>query len=90
MAKFIMFGSYCENVVERRTPFREAHLAGLHQQKIDGVLVTLGPTKDLMKVFGIYDAENAAIVRSLVEGDPYWVNRIWTQYEVMEWIQAIG
>ena len=90
MAKFILLGSYCENVVERRTPFREAHLAGLQQQQKDGVLVTLGPTKDLTKVFGIYEAEDESIVRSLVEGDPYWINGIWTEYDVMEWIQAIG
>jgi uncharacterized protein len=90
MAKFVLFGSYCENVVERRAPFRDAHLEGLTQQKNEGVLVTLGPTEDLTKVFGIYEAPDEATVRSLIEGDPYWVNGIWTEYEVKAWIQAIG
>jgi uncharacterized protein len=90
MAKFVLFGSYCENVVERRAPFREAHLAGLQQQQRDGVLITLGPTEDLTRVFGIYEAADEATVRSLIENDPYWVNGIWTEYEVMAWIQAIG
>ena len=51
MTKYVMWGSYCEDVVNKRTPYREAHLAGLAQQKTDGVLVTIGPTKDLTRVF---------------------------------------
>jgi hypothetical protein len=52
-----MWGSYCEDVLEKRAPHRQAHLDGLTQQKKSGVLITIGPTKDLTKVFGIYDAE---------------------------------
>lgn len=89
MAKYVMWGSYCNDVVERRTPYRQAHLDGLHQQQADGVLVTLGPTKDLTKVFGIYEAASAEQVQLLIEADPYWQNGIWTEYEVKEWIQAI-
>jgi uncharacterized protein len=88
MPKFIMWGSYCEDVLEKRAPFRQAHLDGLAKQKADGVLVTIGPTQDLSQVFGIYEAESEAIVRQLVEADPYWQNGVWTMYEVKEWIQA--
>ncbi|MEL6439050.1 MAG: YciI family protein [Cyanobacteria bacterium J06621_8] len=88
MPKYIMWGSYCENALEKRTPFRQAHLAGLESQKASGVLVTLGPTKDNTLVFGIYDAANQEQVRQLVESDPYWLNGIWTEYQIKEWIQA--
>lgn len=88
MAKYIMWGSYCENAIEKRTPYRQAHLDGLRKQKEDGVLITLGPTKDNTKVFGIYEAETEATVRKLLESDPYWQNGIWTEYEVKEWIQT--
>jgi uncharacterized protein YciI len=88
MAKYVMWGSYCEDVLEKRGPFREAHLAGLAKQKESGVLITLGPTKDLTKIFAIYEAENEASVRQLVEADPYWQNGIWIEYDVKEWIQA--
>jgi uncharacterized protein len=88
MPKFIMWGSYCEDVLEKRAPFRQAHLDGLAKQKADGVLVTIGPTQDLSQVFGIYEAESEAIVRQLVEADPYWQNGVWTMYEIKEWIQA--
>lgn len=90
MAKYVLFGSYCEDVLERRAPHREAHLAGLKHQQADGILITLGPTQDLKQVFGIYEAADEATVRALIENDPYWQHGIWTDYEVKEWIQAIG
>jgi uncharacterized protein len=89
MTKYVMSGSYCVDVLEKRAPYREAHLAGLKQQKTDGILVTIGPTKDLTKVFAIYEADDEQQVCQLVESDPYWQHQIWTDYEVKEWIQAI-
>jgi uncharacterized protein len=89
MSKYVMWGNCCADVLEKRAPHREAHLAGLRQQKTDGILVTIGPTKDLTKVFAIYEADDEKQVRHLVESDPYWQHKIWTDYEVKEWIQAI-
>ncbi len=88
MAKYVLWGSYCDNALEKRTPYREAHLQGLQAQKEQGILVALGPTTDNRKVFGIYDAEDEATVRQLVEADPYWQNGIWTDYEIHAWNQV--
>ncbi|NJK39025.1 MAG: YciI family protein [Oscillatoriales cyanobacterium RM1_1_9] len=89
MPKYVMFGTYCENVLERREPYRQAHLEGLKRQQEAGILVTIGPTKDITQVFGIYEAEDEATVKAIVEGDSYWQNGIWTEYQVKEWIQAL-
>lgn len=89
MAKYVLWGRYCENVLEKRAPFRQAHLDGLQAQKAQGVLITIGPTEDLTQVFGLYSADSEATVRQLVENDPYWQNGIWTEYDVKPWIQAI-
>ena len=88
MAKYVLWGSYCENALEKRTPYREAHLQGLQGQKDRGILLALGPTTDNRKVFGIYEAEDEATVRQLIEADPYWQNGIWTEYEVHSWNQV--
>jgi len=88
MPKYVLWGTYCSNVLEKRAPHRQAHLAGLAAQKAAGVLVTIGPTKDLTKVFGIYEADDEATVRQLVEADPYWQNGVWTEYSLQEWIQV--
>ena len=86
--KFVLWGTYCDNALERRTPFRDDHLAGLSRQKEEGILVTLGPTEGSTHVFGIYEAESLEQVEALVKGDVYWRNGIWTAVEIHPWIQA--
>lgn len=86
--KFVLWGRYCENALERRTPFREEHLAGLQRQKDSGLLLTLGPTEGSTHVFGIYEADSREQVEALIRADVYWRNGIWTGFEVHPWIQA--
>ncbi|MCX5932775.1 MAG: YciI family protein [Cyanobacteria bacterium] len=88
MAKFVLWGTYSPDVLERRVPFREEHLSGLRQQKEQGVLLTLGPTGCTTRVFGLYEAESQEQVEGLVKGDVYWRQGIWTSVEVYPWIQA--
>jgi uncharacterized protein YciI len=88
MTKYVLWGSYCEDVLEKRTPYRQAHLDGLAKQKEAGILITVGPTQDLTQVFAIYEAPDRQTVKKLVESDPYWLNGIWTAYEIKEWIQV--
>ncbi len=86
--KYVMWGTYCEEVLEKRAPFRQAHLDNLQALKTSGQLLTIGPTQDLTKVFAVYIADTEIEVRKLIETDPYWQNQIWTEYEVHEWIQV--
>ena len=64
--RFVLWGTYCANALEKRTPYREEHLAGLQQQKESGVLITLGPTEGSTHVFGIYEAASQAEVAAWV------------------------
>ncbi len=89
MPKYVLWGSYCEDVLTKRVPYRQAHLDGLAKQKDEGVLITIGPTKDTTKVFAIYQAPDEETVKALIESDPYWQHGIWTDYQIKEWIQAI-
>lgn len=86
--RFVLWGTYCANAVERRAPYREQHLAGLQRQKDEGALITLGPTEGTTHVFGIYEAETLEQVEALVKNDVYWTQGIWTAVEVYPWIQA--
>ena len=87
--RFVLWGRYCDNALEKRTPFREHHLAGLRQQQQDGLLITLGPTADSRQVFGIYEAESQDQVEALLHGDIYWREGIWVELSVYPWIQAL-
>lgn len=86
--KYVLWGRYCDNALEKRTPFREEHLAGLQRLKEGGQLITLGPTEGSTHVFGIYEAESREEVEAWIQADVYWRNGIWTAYEIHPWIQA--
>ncbi len=86
--KFVLWGTYCDNAIDKRGPYRQEHLDGLQRQKDDGLLITLGPTEDSSHVFGIYEADSQEQVEDLLHKDIYWRQGIWTQLCVHPWIQA--
>ncbi len=88
MERFVLFGTYCENAIQKREPFREIHLSRLSKLKEDGILITLGPTKCTKYVFGIFEAPTLQTVQKLLEEDVYWKEQIWTSIDVYSWTQA--
>ena len=87
--KFVLWGRYCSDALNKRTPYREEHLAGLRRQQAEGTLLTLGPTAGSTHVFGIYEADSQEVVERLVKGDVYWREHVWTEVEVFPWTDAI-
>ena len=88
MDRFVLFGSYCENAIEKREPFRDEHLSRLTKLKEKGILITLGPTKCMRHVFGIFQALTIEEVRKILESDIYWKKGIWTSLDIYPWTQA--
>ena len=88
MARFVLWGTYCGDALNKRTPYRDEHLSRLTELKESGRLITLGPTEGSTHVFGIFEASSLEEVRGLIEADIYWKEKIWTQVEVYPWIQA--
>ena len=88
MEKFIVFGKYCEDAINKREPFRKQHLDRLGKLKDSNILVTLGPTKCTKYLFGIFNAKDKNELRELIENDIYWKKGIWTSFEIHAWIQA--
>ena len=88
MDQFVLWGSYCEDALLKRTPFREEHLRRLSLLKEKGILITLGPTKCNRYVFGIFESEDIEYIRRLIKEDVYWREGIWTDFEIYSWIQA--
>ena len=88
MDRFVLWGTYCENALEKREPFRTDHLNRLSTLKKQGVLITLGPTKCTRCVFGIFEAVSVEEVKKLLYEDVYWKQGIWSSLEVYPWTQA--
>ena len=88
MERFVLWGKYCQNALEKRSPFRDEHLNRLSILKEKGILITLGPTKCSRYVFGVFEAASLDVVKKLIQEDVYWKERIWTSFEVYPWTQA--
>ncbi len=88
MERFVLFGTYCDNAIEKREPFRAEHLSRLSKLKDEGVLITLGPTKCSRYVFGVFRAKTLQEVKTLLEEDIYWKEGIWTSIDIYPWVQA--
>jgi uncharacterized protein YciI len=82
----VLFYDYVENAVERRAPFREAHLAHARSYKQDGRIVMAGalgtPPTGGMFVFLVDDP---AEIDEFVAADPYVQNDIVTGHRVVPW-----
>ena len=88
MEKFVVFGEYCKDAINKREPFREQHLNRLKSLKDRNLLVTLGPTKCTKYLFGIFNANDENELKDIIEEDIYWENGIWINYDIYPWIQA--
>ena len=77
MEKFIVFGMYCDDAINKREPFRKKHLDRLRDLKDRNILITLGPTKCTKYLFAIFNANNENELRELIEKDIYWQEGIW-------------
>ncbi len=60
MPKYVVIGTYTEDAVTKREPFRAEHLARLQALKNEGKVVTIGPTKDVTKLIAILEVEGEA------------------------------
>ena len=88
MEKFVVFGMYCKDAINKREQFRTQHLKRLKNLKDRNILVTLGPTKCTKYLFGIFNANDKNELRELIEKDIYWQEGIWVSYDIYPWIQA--
>jgi uncharacterized protein YciI len=83
---YALFYDYVPNLVERRAPYREAHLALVQQWKDEGRFVMGGavgdPPHGALIVFRVGDA---AEVEQFVAADPYVQNGIVTGRRVEPW-----
>ena len=88
MEKFIVFGKYSEDAINKREPFRKQHLNRLGILKDKNILVTLGPTKCTKYLFAIFNANDEIELRELIEEDIYWQNQIWISFDIYPWVKA--
>jgi len=88
---YLLIYEYVENAVEKRAPFRDAHL-GLAREWVETDRLILGgafadPVDGAVLVF---KAESAAAVEEFVRQDPYVANGLVTAWRIRPWTLVVG
>jgi uncharacterized protein len=88
---FLLFYSYCENAVERRAPFREAHLKLAQEWVAAGKLVLGGAYGDTVDgAILAFRVDDRAEVEAFVRRDPYVAGGVVTGWAIRPWTVVVG
>lgn len=88
---FFLFYDYVENVLERRAPFRNAHLSLVKEYVERGAMILAGayadPADGAALIFKVEDREE---IEAFVGRDPYVANGLVRQWRIREWTVVAG
>lgn len=88
---YILFYKTVENYVERRVPYRAAHLELALKSQEAGHLVMGGALADPADgAVLIFRSGSPRAAREFAENDPYVKNGLITEWEVREWTVVVG
>jgi uncharacterized protein len=88
---YILFYKTVNNYLEKRLPYREAHLAHATESHKNGKLVLAGALADPAdSAVLIFKGEDQAIAENFAKNDPYVKNGLIEEWEVRPWSVVIG
>jgi uncharacterized protein YciI len=91
MQYFALSYEVVPNFIERRTPFREAHLRLVRDAHDRGLLVLAGALGDPPDgALLVFRSDSAAAVEDFARADPYVREGLVTGWHVRPWMVVIG
>jgi uncharacterized protein YciI len=81
----VLFYEYVDDMLERRTPHREAHLALVHAAKERGELLNAGAVGDAESAMFVFAPEAEPAANAFVEADPYVAANLVPTWRVATW-----
>jgi uncharacterized protein YciI len=88
---FLLLYDYVDNIVERRAPFREAHLSLARESLKRGDLLLGGAFANPIDGAAlVFKANDRSTVEKFVQADPYVQNGLVTQYRIRPWTVVVG
>ena len=83
---WLLFYEYVEDVLERRGPYRPAHLDLVNEAHARGALLMAGALADPVDgaVF-VFTGDDATAAEELVRADPYVANGLVTSWRIRRW-----
>jgi len=88
---YLLFYDVIDKYVERRVPFRAAHLAHARQAIARGDLVLGGAFADPVDgAVLLFRGSSPEAAEAFAQTDPYVVNGLVTRWRVREWTTVVG
>lgn len=88
---YLLLYDYVENVVERRAPHREAHLALAREALGRGELLLGGALAEPVDgAVLLFQADSPAVVEAFVAKDPYVAAGLVTRWRIRPWTVVVG
>lgn len=88
---FVLQYSYVPDILEKRTPFREAHLSAANALVDSGRLVMAGALTDPVdSALFIFKGHSKEEIEEFVKGDAYNVNGLVTEWKIRPYMVVVG
>ena|SRR5436305_160052 len=88
---YLLFYEIVERYVERRAPFRAAHLAHAQKAVASGDLVLGGALANPVDgTVLLFKGSSPAAAEAFARNDPYVLNGLVTKWQVREWTTVVG
>jgi uncharacterized protein YciI len=90
MRYFALMYEVVDGFVEKRTPFREAHLTLVRAAHARGELVMAGALADPAGALLVFRADSPEPAERFARADPYVANGLATTWRVRPWNVVVG
>jgi len=88
---YILFYQTIDDYIEKRKPYRDAHLAYATKAHEEGNLVLAGALADPAdSAVLIFKCEASSVVENFAKNDPYVKNGLIKEWKVRSWTVVIG
>lgn len=88
---YVLFYTTVDNYIEKRTPFRGAHLKLAQKANADGELIMAGALADPADgALLVFKGENASVAEKFAKNDPYVINGLISEWKVRPWTVVIN
>jgi uncharacterized protein len=90
MKYFAMVYEVIDGFIEKRTPFRHAHLALVRAAHARGELVMAGALGNPDGALFVFRSENDEVVNVFASSDPYVLQKLVRQWTIRPWAVVVG
>jgi len=86
MQTYAVIFTFVPNAMERRKPYREAHLKHFNELRDAGKIIMAGPWADTYDGgLILFRAESQTEVEAIIQDDPYYQADLWPEIHIREW-----